>query len=261
MQRKLAPTILSAGILCGLVAVIPASLPVAADDEISPRLARRHAQFAEKRQTILADLRFELTELAQQCQADGLDSAASDLATLTEQIATNGPAPSPSKFAQLPLGPRLVPEERRWRERLAVIRTNQAKELYSLGRLAQRNRHPSIAYRLVHDVLRVDPDHKHARSILGERLFIDPLRKDDATYAGEWVTDFEAKMRGGRDPQILDERFGWIPRKDLSRYENGERPWRGDWISKEKAQEIHRDFRQAWEIPSEHFVVKTNVGL
>lgn len=47
----------------------------------------------------------------------------------------------------------------------------------------------------------------------------------------------------------------------VSRYEQGLRPWKGDWISAEREAEFRRDFRNAWEIPSEHFLVKTNVSL
>ncbi len=72
---------------------------------------------------------------------------------------------------------------------------------------------------------------------------------------------YEADKRSGRIPHVLDERFGWIPRGHLARYEQGLRLWKDDWISKDKEALIRRDFRNAWEIESEHFLVKTNVGL
>ncbi|MFN9717173.1 MAG: hypothetical protein ACK58L_00670, partial [Planctomycetota bacterium] len=48
----------------------------------------------------------------------------------------------------------------------------------------------------------------------------------------------------------------------VTRFEEGQRPWKGStWVSAEKEAELRRDFRNAWEIPSEHFLVKTNVSL
>ncbi len=114
---------------------------------------------------------------------------------------------------------------------------------------------------MIGDVLQMDPDHKLARSIIGQQLFRDPLRKDDPAYAGEWVSSFEAEKRGGSKPHIYDSRFGWIPANTLARYEQGLRPWKGDWISESKEAELRRDFRNAWEVESEHFIVRTNVSL
>ncbi|MFN8708678.1 MAG: hypothetical protein ACK50J_18520, partial [Planctomyces sp.] len=47
----------------------------------------------------------------------------------------------------------------------------------------------------------------------------------------------------------------------LTRYEQGLRPWKGEWVSEEKEAELRRDFRNAWEVRSEHFLVKTNTSL
>lgn len=120
---------------------------------------------------------------------------------------------------------------------------------------------PALAYNIVHDVLRLNPDHRHARSILGQQLFHDRARQDDPAYAGEWVSPFEAQRRSGKNPETNHPDFGWIPVNYVERYENGERYYRGRWISKQKEAELRRDFQNCWEIRTENFLVKTNASL
>lgn len=224
--------------------------------------SRRHRNILERRSEILKDLQFELRKVSDWCHENDLPQAAADVTQLALDLTTDGPATQPPRYASLPVSTQLPEAERQWRSRVLKLRQDRAGELYTLARRAlDRARLPSIAYRLVEDVLRLDPDQANARSILGQQLFHDPLREDDATYAGEWVSAYEAGRRGGSKPHLLHEQFGWIPRAHLARYEEGLRLWKGSWISAEKERETRRDFRNAWEIESEHFMVKTNVGL
>jgi len=114
---------------------------------------------------------------------------------------------------------------------------------------------------MIKDTLRLDPDHKYARKILGQQLFHDAARKDDPGYAGEWVSAFVVRQRSGSNPQVDHPDFGWIPLRHVEKYEQGQRPWRSGWVSIAKEAELRRDFQNAWEIPSEHFLVRTNVSL
>jgi len=114
---------------------------------------------------------------------------------------------------------------------------------------------------MIGDVIRIDPDHQYARSILGMQLFTDPSRNDDPAYAGEWVSLFEKQMRSGSRPHVYHAKYGWIPAGNVARYDEGLRPWKNDWVSAEKEGELRRDFRNAWEVRSENFLVKTNVSL
>ena len=140
-------------------------------------------------------------------------------------------------------------------------REERAKELYTLARATLNAGFPSLAFMMIGDVIRIDPDHKYARSILGTQLFTDPVRKDDPEYAGEWVSAFEKQMRSGSRPHIYHTEYGWIPAGNVARYDEGLRPWKSNWISAEKEAELRRDFRNAWEIHSENFLVRTNVSL
>lgn len=75
----------------------------------------------------------------------------------------------------------------------------------------------------------------------------------------EWITPFERDQRNSG--KVQHPRFGWLPANHVERYEQGQRQYLGNWISAEKEAEIRRDFRQAWNVQTEHFNIKTNVGL
>ena len=249
--------------LIGLLVCVtgPTGPDAAGDDRSESARQRRHRRFLEDRGEILNDLKFELAEIRDWCGQQGLTDTAVNLTDLTDRLTTDDSAAVLPVVVGLPVSPALPEPEQQWRERVRNVRTGRAREIYRLARSVLRAGLPSLAYQLVQDTLRVDPDHRNARAILGQQLFHDPLRKNDAAYAGEWVSPFETKLRGGRPPHIYDERFGWIPRKHLARYESGERPWGRKWISKEKETELRRDFGNAWEIRSEHFLIRTNAGL
>ena len=222
---------------------------------------RDRARLLEKRTEILRQLRLELRQLSDQCFENGLQVAAQDVTAISLQITSPVDNPVFPQMLQLPLGERVPEADRVWRNRLQKLRTECAQDLYRLARSALKSRLPSLAYRFVRDTLVVDPDHKYARSIIGHKKFVDIQRKDDRLYAGEWVSPFEAAQRSGRNPEVDHPEFGWIPIKNVTRYEQGERFYKGKWMSSVRESEIRRQFRNAWEVRSEHFLVKTNTSL
>jgi len=223
---------------------------------------RRHRQFVERRETLLKNLEFELNQVVAWCQNQGLVAQAAELEAFATTLSSDSSTTPPSGMIAPPVDPKLPEAERQYQQRVRRIRQDSAKELYSLARDAMIKADlPTMAFLLIGDVIRINPDHAHARRILGYQEFHDPLLKGQTAYAGEWVSPFEAKQRGGRVPHVLHPTFGWIPRRDVKRYEAGERPWKRDWISKEKEALHRQDFRNAWEIRSEHFLIKTNVGF
>ncbi len=231
----------------------------AADRSVQLRRAR---QLAERRQALLDDFAADAEQLARK-YAGQAPHAADEIRNIAAALmtASDGPAPSvPPAVVTPPLPPDLPPVERHWREQMRHLRDECAADLYRLARSALRADLYSLAFSLIGDVLRMNPDHELARRIKGFRRFEDPERRDDPSYAGEWVSAFEAQMRGGREPHVLHEQFGWIPKKDVARWEQGLRPWKRTWVSAEKEALLRRDFRNAWEIRSEHFLVRTNVS-
>ena len=146
------------------------------------------------------------------------------------------------------IGVDLPADERYWQVQLRFQRAEYAKELYLLSRRVLRAGYPSYAYNLVREVARHDPDHQSSRRILGfER------------YGDRWVTPFAASMLRKRYDWHAD--FGWLPKAHIVRYERGERCFKGRWVSAAKEATLRRDFRHAWEIRTDHYVVKTNHSL
>jgi hypothetical protein len=197
-----------------------------------------HAAFAKK-----------LDEVARFCDDKQLDLEAAEIRKLAVPLDTRllrvDPLP---RNVQLELPADLPPDERYWRTQLRHARREYAKDLYLLSRRALNKEYVSYAYDMVREVAMQDPDHAAARKLLG---FV--------RYGSEWVTPFAATMLKKR--HVWSDQFGWLPKDDLPRYENGERRFDGRWISAAQEAEIRRDFSKAWEIRTEHYLIKTNHSL
>ena len=204
----------------------------------------------------------ELNQLAAWCDERRIVGAGEAIRKLASPIETRllRDARLP-RLAEEPIPENLSPGETEYRGRLRAIRREYAAEIYRLSRSALRTRFVSYAMQLVREVTFHDPDHKSARAVLGYRRFTDPDRRDDPSYAGEWVTRFEASKRLPPTRHIWHDRFGWILKAHVDRYEGGERYYKRRWISVEREAELRRDFRNAWVVETEHFKVRTNVSL
>jgi uncharacterized protein YozE (UPF0346 family) len=242
-----------------LVTTAGAQLAASGNDETATR-DRRYRQLHDRRAEVLQRLSVRLTEISEWCTARQLDQAVAETRRLQEQLLHLESLPEPTAAVQPEL-PEPVTDEQSWQSQLRTAQKDSAGELYTLARSSLRAGFPSLAFAIIGDVVRLDPDHKFARGVLGYQLFMDPERRDEVGYAGEWVSVFEKQMRSGRTPMVQHPQFGWIPTANVARYEQGLRPWKGDWISAEREAEFRRDFRNSWEIESEHFLVKTNVSL
>lgn len=135
-----------------------------------------------------------------------------------------------------------------WQVALTRIRKQHAKELFDLAATAFRAGEVSLSYDLVREVIVHDQDHGSARSLMGHTKHRD-----------QWVTPYAAtKLKSG---QIWDARFGWIPKNQLPRLENGEQLWKGQWLPASEVTRYRSGWASAWEIETEHYTVKTNVSL
>lgn len=246
-------------VMCFIAVQIPVEDTCTAQ-ELTSR-DRQHRQFLERRQQIFDRLQQDLRSVVNWCESHDLPEAAAIVMNLAADLNSPDADSEPPRSAAPEVDKSLPIEEQTWQLQLRHHRELRANELYMLARSALRNGFPALAFSLVSDVLLIDPDHKNSRLVLGQEFFSDPEKKQIQGYTGEWVSLFEKKMRTGSRAQTLHPRFGWIPVSSVSRYEAGQRPWKGSWITAEKEAELRRNFQNAWEVPSEHFLVRTNVSL
>ena len=199
-----------------------------------------------ERQEEFAD---SLQELARFCDEKGLAEASAEIRKLAEP-----PLPQSLRAEPLPKQVReripldLPPDERYWRSQLRRLQEQYAKDLYVLSRKVLYAGSPSYAYDLVREVARHDPDHRSARRLLGY-----------VRYGQQWVTPFAASQL--RRHQVWHEQFGWLPKSYVEKYEKGLRFFQGRWMTAAQEAEIRRDFNHAWQIRTDHFLVKTNHSL
>ncbi len=149
---------------------------------------------------------------------------------------------------QLDIPQSLPAAERAARVRVRQLRLDHAASLYKLSRTALAEKHPSLAYRLVREVLFHDPDHARARGLFGYQ------RDGD-----EWTTPFAADMK--RRHLVWHDEFGWLLDEHVSRYTAGERFYQKKWISAEREETLRSNFKNGWVIETEHFRVQTNHSL
>jgi len=192
----------------------------------------------------------QLAELAAWCDANGLAAEAAEtrawraprdpgklyIAVLGDEVGSLKPPPD---------GPEPVLE---WHGRFARLRQEQAEAMFELARRAVRAGRGSLALDLVLAAVREDPDHEAVRQILGFQ-----------EYQGRWCTLYEVQnLRSGK---VWHEKFGWLPAAHVPRYEQGERYYRGRWISAEEDARLHQDIRRGWDVETEHYAIRTNHGI
>lgn len=195
------------------------------------------------------DFRGSMHELANFCEANSYFSDAEELRKRAEPAAQQTLDIDELPDTVVPeLRVNLPPLELQWRARQRKLEHDHALTLYKLSRDALHQGHVSFAFQLMREVAFHDPDHKFARSALGF------VRLGD-----EWTTPYSATMT--RKGNVDHPTFGWLPKAHVPRYEQGERNVQGKWISAEREAAIRSDFRYAWEIPTEHFFIKTNHSL
>jgi hypothetical protein len=150
----------------------------------------------------------------------------------------------------------LPADERYWQTQLRFLEKEYAQDLYVLSRRALNDGYPSYAFGLIREAASHDPDHPNVRKVLG---FV--------RQGNEWVTQFAASQL--KKGNVWHEKFGWLPKSQLDRYAKGERYFKsrlaaedkGRWVTEEKERELRRDFSEAWEVRTDHYLIKTNVSL
>ena len=189
----------------------------------------------------------DLVELAAWCEQEGL---AAEAKKTRDALGPHDPYKLYLPVLPREVGPAKLPADAQpkaaqWQEKFVKLRHDQAAALYELARTAIRRHQGALAYGLVLDVIRADPDHEEVRRLLGYVKFRDG-----------WYTPYEVrKLSAG---QVWRDKFGWVPEAQLEHYERGERPAGSRWITAEEDARLHRDIRSGWEIETEHYAIRTN---
>ena len=230
-RRRTIPT---AAVVLGTFAVA-ACFPACAEDL---------GQTARELQAVYAE---QLSELAAWCDSEGL----TDQARQT-RIWLRPRDPGKLYVTKLPeaVGPPPLPEGTaanvaEWDAKFTRLKRDQANSLHSLARRAIRGNQSSLAFDLVLAAVRENPDHEAIRRLLGHQ-----------PHAGKWRSLYEVrKLRAG---QVWHERFGWLPKSHVHRYEQGQRYRDGRWMSVEEESRISS---VNWDVSTEHYTILTNHSL
>lgn len=130
-----------------------------------------------------------------------------------------------------------------WHRRFVRLRTDFADAAFELARKAIRAGRASLAFDLVMAAVRENPDHRGLRRVLGHQ-----------PYQGQWRTQYEiSRLRNG---YVWHDRFGWIPRSQVKRYEQG-----GQSTGTDEQAQSRAGSRTGWEVDTEHYTVWTNHSI
>ncbi len=135
-----------------------------------------------------------------------------------------------------------------WWRRWTKLRQAMADSLFDLAGKALAEHKSALAFELIRQTVRENPDHDRARAALGFEK-----------HGDGWVSHYAARRLASGE--TFDERFGWLPSAELSRYEKRERKNRGKWISEQEDAEQHGSIKSGWRIETEHYVVTTDSSL
>jgi hypothetical protein len=221
-------------------AILPAAFA-----QNSPKLAR----YEQQRRDLLAKFHSELDGVIRYCEQQGLAKDADIVRAWKKPVRGRDLLSQSLPDTVLPNLPGNLSEaERAWRVQLRHQRKKIAQDLYLLSRRLLNAGETSAAWHVLREVAWFDSDNERTRSILGFQ------RSGD-----RWVTPFEAKMI--KEKLIWHDRFGWLPASSADRYQAGERKFGTRWITADREAAVRQNFAHAWEVETDHFLVKTNVSL
>jgi hypothetical protein len=192
----------------------------------------------------------ELERLASWCREKHLEGAAKktlELDGLRDGYVVKLPA-LPREIGSIRAPDSKSDDMAEWHRRLSKLRQEQANALYALAQRCAKRQQPWLAYRLVLDAARANPDHEGARRVLGY-----------AKYQNQWHTPYEIRMlRGG---MVWHDKFGWLDKNSVAKYERGERLLGGTWIDAANDAALHSEITTGWDTETEHYRIRTNHSI
>jgi hypothetical protein len=139
-------------------------------------------------------------------------------------------------------------DEREFEARFQKLRHEQAEALFALARRAAIEHQASLAFELATEAAREDAKLKPAWRLFGY------LANGDG-----WRTPFEIKQSAAG--KVWHDKFGWLPKTHVQRYERGERFYRNRWMPAAEEARLRSDIRDGWRVETGHYVVTTNHSL
>ena len=195
------------------------------------------------------DFSAELAKLIEFCEEKSLPEGVERIQSrLISPKTQSRNLPALPREVQPGISAQLTADARYWQTQLKRQDDEYSKALYLLSRRALHSDNPGYAYQLVREAAVHNPDHLPIRKILGfEQL------------GTEWVTPFAADQT--RKGNVWHEDFGWLPKNQLNRYADGERNFKGRWVTAAKEQELRHAFVDGWQVRTDHYLIKTNFSL
>lgn len=227
----------------------PTQLSGATKARVAPRVRDKRDQFVKTLHQLQSEFVVELEKIATYCEDNQLTLESDEIRKLAKPLESNVVQGENLPRQVLLEIPRELPEvERNWRIRLRTAQSEHAGKLFAKATKAIDAGWISMAYDLVRECARHDSDHKAARRLLG---FV--------RHGNEWVTVFTDKMLNQK--YQWSDKYGWLKADQAARYAEGERFYRGTWMSAQKESELRRDFENAWTVRTDHFKIVTNHSL
>ena len=213
-----------------------------------PSLAAEHPRQSALK--LISSYTEQLEELAVWCDERALQQQARQTRTLIRPQDPNCLYVTmfPSKIGREQLPADASDDVVEWRNRFDTMRNEQADELFAVARRAVKAGHASLAFDLAVAAIRQNPDHQAVRKLFGFQKHRD-----------HWRTGFEIDRLKKR--LVWHDRFGWLPAAHLKRYEDGQRYYRGRWITPQQDAALHANILSGWKIRSEHYIIHTNHSL
>jgi hypothetical protein len=127
-----------------------------------------------------------------------------------------------------------------------VVDAKLAAAAYELARKAVEAGDVSAAFQQACRVVALDPNHAEARRLLG-------YQRVGEHWAGKYA---QRMLETGH---VWRREFGWVKADDVSKFEQGLRPWGQRWITTDEDAERHASVERGWAVRTDHFLVTTNI--
>ncbi|MCC6126884.1 MAG: DUF1570 domain-containing protein [Pirellulales bacterium] len=207
-------------------------------------------ELARTAQELKSKYAAELNQLASWCDEKGLKAEARKTRNALgphDPMKFYVPA-LPAEAGPPKLPPDAPPAVVEWDQKFNRLRKEQAAALNELARRAMRSNRPGLALESALDAIRANPDNESVRRLFGYQK-----------YQNQWRTVYEVKKL--RQGLVWTDKFGWLPKAYVKRYEEGRRFCNNKWITSAEDAAARRDIDAGWLVETEHYAIRTNHSL